>query len=307
MTVIISQPKTTQSALRALSLIEELARSATPLRPQALANRLTLSLPTTIRLLRTLCFAGYVERDGRGYALTSKVSLLSQAIEGNLLPRERHLDAMRLTADGTGETVFLSDWYRGDARTCAVVEGRSHVRVAGVYVGLTGDAYARASGIALLAFGPPVRRSEYLSRNTFDRLTPGTICSRTALEKELAIVATRGYAIDREGFLPQVSCIAIPLASPGTTADTVLTVTVPSERFEANLSRYLATMRQAAMIATRAHSPQAAVDGRALGRLPGEDGMPLADTPLHGRVARGTGKPSGEAKASERQPEPVRG
>jgi DNA-binding IclR family transcriptional regulator len=142
-----------------------------------------------------------------------------------------------------------------------VVEGRRAVRVAGVQIGLRGNAHARASGKALLAFGPGARVEEYLG-GELHPVTLHTIADKPALRDEFERIRGRGYAVDREVFLEGVCCIAAPCLDPDGTASTAITVTIPADRFDQVMDEALASLlRAAGSLSAGGTQPRFAVDG----------------------------------------------
>jgi DNA-binding IclR family transcriptional regulator len=114
----------------------------------------------------------------------------------------------------------------------AVAEGTQAVRVAGIMVGLRGFAHARASGKALLAFGPPSRMEAYLE-SELEQVTRRTICDASRLRAALEAIREQGYATDVEEFTVGVCCIAAPVLEKRY-ATNALTISMPRERFEAD-------------------------------------------------------------------------
>ena len=237
---------TSQTVLRALALLEDVSSGGQPAQPQILASRAGLSLPTTLRLLRTLLGAGYLDKDGRRYVLGPKIAELYRSFELYLQPLSRHLAALRWVAEFTEETAFLSDWHDGEARVCAVVEGVKSVHVNGIHIGMTGHSYARAAGKVLLAFGPLSRQRAYLDNVKFEPKTPQTITSREGLELELRTVASLGYAVDHAELFLGVCCVAVPLEVGPDGARMALAVTVPVHQFSEDTPRLLDALRASA-------------------------------------------------------------
>ena len=232
-----------RTVLRALALVDAVGASRGPARPQTLATEVHLTLPTTLRLLKTLVSAGYLDKLGRGYSLGPRISQLYNSYEVGLRPPSRYLGALQRIAELTQETAFLSDWHANDARVCAVVEGVKAVRVNGMHVGMHGYAYARASGKVLLAFGSWARRDEYLDGREFEVRTPRTITTGDAFKLELQKVVLSGYATDQEELIPGVSCVSIPLEVTSEGSGMALTVTVPAHQFADELLRILESLR----------------------------------------------------------------
>jgi IclR family acetate operon transcriptional repressor len=76
-------------------------------------------------------------------------------------------------------------------------------------VGAAVLAHTTASGKAMLAQGQPDSVVELYSKDgKLERLTPRTLTTVEALQKDLERIARRGYAIDNEEHEEGVSCVA---------------------------------------------------------------------------------------------------
>jgi IclR family transcriptional regulator, acetate operon repressor len=231
---------TIQSASRALSLLELICLAPAPVSAKAAAARLQIAVPSTYHLLKTLEVDGYIRRGAEGYSATGKVAEFAAAWQARLRPGADVLAPMNELASRTGETVYISGWIGGDVCIEAIAEGSHAVRVAGMYVGLRGHAYARASGRVLLAFSPPALRERYFTSASLEPLTPQTMTNPKAIAAELETIVARGYAVDRSGFAADVGCLSMPLHGQGVAR--AITISAPQARFEANIDHLLALM-----------------------------------------------------------------
>ena len=78
-------------------------------------------------------------------------------------------------------------------------------------VGSRMPAYATSLGRAMLAFLPPNVAADNLDRSEITALTPWTLTSRTAIEKDLAAIRSNGYAYNDQGVAAGVRGIAAPV------------------------------------------------------------------------------------------------
>lgn len=248
-----------QSVRRALALLELVAAADEPIRAKPLAETCGLSLPTAHHLLSTLVSAGYLQKHERAYSLAPKIAELNRAFERKHLPGPALRAALYRVAEETGETACLCRWQQDDVVIIAVAEGSRAVRVAGIPVGLRGNAHARASGKALLAFGPSARRETYLCRS-LAKVTPNTIVDPKKLELELARVRRLGYACDREEFMVGVSCVAFPVID-ASGASTSLAVNMPADRFAEEFDTVRAVLQEQTQSVSALVSPVAAAGG----------------------------------------------
>ncbi len=179
---------------RAVRLLRVIASTDQPLNAFELARRCGLNRTTAWRILVTLEHNELVERDPStqryriGYALTE---LAAPADKGPLIRLARPV--LEEVAAEVGEQVSL-----GVPRHfgCTYVDQAQPPEGASIppWLGQSGPLHATASGKVFLAALPPAEREAVLPV-TLERFTATTIASRDALERELAVVRKRGYAI----------------------------------------------------------------------------------------------------------------
>ena len=239
-----------QSVERALNLLETIVKAKLPVRAKDVADRHGLQLPTAYHLLNTLVAMGYVRKEDRSYLPGQKIPELYRVFEDAQLPGPRPMSTMFQVAEITGDTTYLSRWQYDDVTIVAVADGSRSVRVADVRIGLRGHAHARASGKVLFAWGPPERLANYL-RRPLEQLTPHTLTDHDDLAKEVSLVRSAGYAIDREEYLEGVCCIAAPVLE-GSYATIALTVTLPAERLQREGDNIIQTILEVTQRASHA-------------------------------------------------------
>ena len=111
--------------------------------------------------------------------------------------------------------------------------------------------YCSAVGKAILANLDVGGRDAVLAGVTWQRYTDHTITTRDALDRELALVAARGWAVDDREFEPYVNCIAVPIRSP---LGVVGAISVTAVRMVADLDRlrtHLPALRETAELISR--------------------------------------------------------
>ena len=223
-----------QSVARAFTIIDVVAESRKPMRAQSIASAVNLHIATTSHLLATLVHVGYLERNEREYKLAAgKILDLSSRVEDDWRPSPLAMRLLRTAVEATGESAYLSAWQNGSVTVVAVEEGSHAVRVADLRVGVSGYIHARASGKALLAFGPEsqLERIRPVSGELEGR-TDHTITSFPDLLEDLEETRSRGYSLDRQEYAAGVCGIAVPLFEGGQWPRTALSITVPIHRFE---------------------------------------------------------------------------
>ena len=220
-----------QSVARASQILLAVARSDRGLTATEVAERFSLTLSTAHHLLSTLTHEELLAKtEGRRYEIGAAGAEIAGA--ATLRPRSSraHRDALRRLAALTEETAFLTGWHRGAIRILATVEGAQAVRVAGLDVGFTGSAHARAGGKLLLAFADEELRESVLGHSELERHTANTLTDRGLLAQELEHIRAEGLALDREEFREGVVSISAPVRQAGRVV-AALTVSLPDLRF----------------------------------------------------------------------------
>jgi DNA-binding IclR family transcriptional regulator len=231
-----------QSVARALALLEFVSEQPQPVRASEAAAALQLNLSTVHHLLTTLVQSGYLDRQGRRYEVSAeKVATLSARIRRHLQPSASALQLMHRLAEETGETAFVASWDGRDVVISAATEGRHAVRVAKLSVGVSGDAHARASGKALLAFRSSEQIDLFLGQG-LRSVTRATITDPDRLREELELVRRQGYALDQEEYIDGVCCLSSALREGDSPPTIALSISMPAERFSQMREPYIKLM-----------------------------------------------------------------
>ena len=218
-----------QSTFRILG---ELAAAGGPLSLNEITVRAAVPKSTVFRILSTLCYLGYVVRDGqqRTYHLSRRLAELTNETASNETLRRAALPHMLRLRDLFGETVNLGQLQLDKVVYIEVVPSEYALRLS-ERPGVSAPVHTTALGKAILAFSPPeVARSLLLGR-PLPALTPHTITDPDELLRELGRVRARGYALDLEETMPLANCIAAPIPGPGGTALAAMSLSGPSSRF----------------------------------------------------------------------------
>ncbi|MBW3668958.1 MAG: IclR family transcriptional regulator [Actinobacteria bacterium] len=219
-----------QSVERAARLLMLVARDSTDGTGTGLAKAAGLAVPTGHHLLSTLVAEGLLARDEFGrYILGPAVSVLADAYHETLAVPDYLSRPLQGLAQTTGETTYLVGWRGSRIELLRRVEGNLPVRVSMPTTGVYHDAHARAGGKAVLAELPDPVREEYLAQHPLRPVTTSTITDRRRFETELALVRSRGWAVDEEEFTPGVCCIAA--AVPGEAIQVAYAMSLPAQRY----------------------------------------------------------------------------
>lgn len=134
------------------------------------------------------------------------VTLASRALNGNELYRVA-LGDLAGAAQEFDMTVNLSIMRDDRLFYLAVVEPPAIMTPISL-IGERGELHSTAMGAVLLAGLPPDEREHVMARLRYPRFTPNTVNGPDELREKVALVAERGYAIDREEGALGRACVA---------------------------------------------------------------------------------------------------
>ncbi|HET7849924.1 MAG TPA: IclR family transcriptional regulator [Pseudolabrys sp.] len=242
-----------QSVDRALLLVDTIAELGGEATLTELANRTSLNISTCHHLLATLIKRGFVMKvpGKRLYALGGRILHLSHACLQVDLPRraQPYLESINRV---TGETVHLAALQGDTVVTLAVRDSRHAVRVDTGKLGKIEAPHATAHGKAMLAWLPEDEMRRILAHG-MKRFTENTITDFSELVEALRIVRRKGYAIDREEFLPGVVCVGSAIRDQAGTVIGSISASTPRMRAT---DEHIALMRDEITAATRALSAE---------------------------------------------------
>ncbi len=191
----------TETVDLSLRLLEFLARSPEPMGVSDLARQFQASKATI----------GFVRQETTTMRYTAgiKLFILGERLRErfDVLPVARS-EMVRLR-DETGHAVALSALVDEQVVILDLIQGHSFVNF-GTPPGFVHDLHASAHGKVALAFGPEDLLRRCLSR-PLKPWTPQTICTRTALERAVAQVKSRGWATAPNQVLQGINGLAAPV------------------------------------------------------------------------------------------------
>ncbi len=198
-----------QSLHRALDILEIVATRGGQLTIAEIAAATDLPLPTTHRLLRTLVDRGYMRQmPSRRYALGFRLVPLG-ATASSMAGADTEGVLSRLV-DALGETANLAVLSGSHAEYVAQVPSRHSMRMF-TEVGRQVDLHSTGVGKALLSQLTDARACEITRRVGLHRQTEHTLVTEPALLADLALVRSRGYALDEQEQEAGVRCVAVPV------------------------------------------------------------------------------------------------
>ena len=248
---------------KALRLLERIARSDVPLALPELSRGLGLPKPTTFRLARLLEQAGYVSQDPltRRYTLGAGFDELALNALRNGPAQHRRQELMNRLAARLGARINLVLLKSGKLSFVEWVNSSSPLRI-DLQPGVPVPVHCSASGKLLMAFAPESVRARFLADAPFPALTPATLCTRAALQKEFEEIRSRGYAEDCEEFMTGVNCLSVPIRNPARQVVAGLAVMAPQATFPIERCREHRGEIQACADAIAAEMADFATSGR---------------------------------------------
>jgi DNA-binding IclR family transcriptional regulator len=217
-------------AFRILSLLSDgKARTL-----QELSEGIELSTSTTFRLLSTLSFYRYVQRNEQNgqYSLGLACLELSQAYyESNDLRRVA-LPELETLRDEVKETVHLAVLDQMEVVYLEKLPGLHAIGLMGSRVGGRAPSYCTGVGKVLLAYLRPELVRDYYAARGLPYFTPTTITTLEGLAAELDIIRRKGYALDRGEHEDEVRCVATPIFNLRGEVTAALSISGPAGRME---------------------------------------------------------------------------
>lgn len=219
---------------RAFAIISVLqdgkARSLTEL-----SEEIDLSSSTIFRLLATLNYYNYVERNEETgkYKLGLACLELARAYSQTNDVRRAALENLERLRDEINETVHLGVLNEMEVVYLEKLHGNHAVGLMSSRVGSRLPAYCTGLGKVLLAYQDPVDVKVYYSDpGKLVKYTDTTLHTVDDLMKHLALVKEHGYAFDHSEREHDVSCVAAPIFAMDGKIVAAISVSGPNTRME---------------------------------------------------------------------------
>lgn len=218
-----------QTLFRALNVLDCFVEVSPVLSLKEISERVGLTVPTTHRLVRALMSRDMVVVDShRRYSLGPAVMRLASVI----MHRSEDIAAVVAPAllrlrDETMETTSLHSLV-GHERVCITEFVSPHPIRMESRVGRAYPLYAGAAGKAILAWAPELVPQVV---RELQPLSPSTITDGKALEKELALIAKRGYAESAGEVIVGANAVAVPLFDGSGRVVGAINIAGPGSRF----------------------------------------------------------------------------
>ncbi|WP_329014233.1 IclR family transcriptional regulator [Streptomyces sp. NBC_00690] len=211
-----------------------------------LTSGLSMNKSTVLRLLAPLCEVRLIEQDMRTgrYRLGSRTAQLGHVYLDGLDLRDTAHDVLERLVSDTGETSYLVIPDLPDIVYVDKIESPQAVRMHSP-VGSRRPAYCTGVGKALLAH-TDVEAVDAALAHGMPRRTPHTLATPDALHTDLAVIRSRGYAVDDMENEPDVRCVAAPVFDHAGAAVCAVSVSGPATRITSDRVPALGSLVSAA-------------------------------------------------------------
>jgi IclR family transcriptional regulator, KDG regulon repressor len=236
------QVRTVNAIARAADILELLASATEPVRMSGIATAIGIPRNSVYEIVNTLAARRLVQigddgRVGLGSWLFELGSRYAQSVD---LLGEARTTASRVR-DASGETVHVATLDGRHALYLIKEESRHLVRMSSA-IGLRLPAHVSGVGKAMLAALPGDELERRFAGVALERLTPNSLATFAALERDLAATRIRGYALDHEESSPEVRCVAAALQDARGDVIAGMSISVPVSRMSPARERELADL-----------------------------------------------------------------
>lgn len=212
---------------------------------RAAADALKIAPSTAHSLMSALVAEGFLRRNANAtYGLGHELLMLAHKAADRLPLSRIALPHMRTLVARCNEAAFLNV-YNADRQEFFAIANVESTQVLRYVVEMNKwkPVYVSAGGWAIMAHLPKADRDEICARTKLKPLTPFSITDPEELEKQLAVVRERGYALSHSQRIPGAVGLSAPLIGPGGHVLGGIGISLPETRFksdsEGELSRLL--------------------------------------------------------------------
>jgi DNA-binding IclR family transcriptional regulator len=231
-----------KSVERALAILNTFDESTPFLTAQEIANRIGIPRPSVYRFLKTLCEESFLveigDSDLRRYAIGSSLLGLSKVAFGQGELRRVAQPIMRLAADKSNESTYLSVRHGAQAVCIENFDAQAPLRYGG-RVGNTYPLYAGSPKV-ILAYLDDGLRDHLINEMALTAITRTTITNRDELRRRLASIRRRGFEISNGEMFPETCAIGAPVFDQNDSVIAVLSIGAPRTRVTAKAKDRLA-------------------------------------------------------------------
>lgn len=208
-----------------------------------LVEQLGIPKVSIYRFLRVLMRHGFIAQnpETHAYRLGIRMFELGSIVLRNFELRKVAFPLIAELSSNSGETVHLGVLDQDRVISIEGVESGQSLRIS-LPVGKRVYLHSTGIGKAILGFLPDAERQKILAAAGLPRFTPHTITEPERMEREVATIRRRGYAVDYEENEVGVRCVAAPIFDAYGRVIASLSLSGPAMRIGPNAVPFLARM-----------------------------------------------------------------
>lgn len=216
------------------------------------AVELGMSKSKAHSLLASLTEIGLLQRTDQGrYRVGWRVLGLNRVLADTTEFRCHARPVMETLSAHFGETVHLGTLDDGQVMYVDRIQGTRAVQIAVSAIGSRLPAHCSAVGKALLATLSEQHLLAVVTARGLPAMTRKTITDIDSLRFQLTEIPLRGYALDLEEVLPEISCVAAPIMGRSGKGVAAISIAAPTYRFEAHFEAYRSAVVKGAQYVSR--------------------------------------------------------
>ncbi len=216
---------------RGLMVIELLATKNKGLTLAEITETLSLTKTTTFRVVSTLIFKNYLQKNETTKKITLSRKMLTLGIssmnEQSIV--EISIDVMRALRDELKESVMLGVLLDSKGTILEQVSSSYPVKLS-VEQGTQFNIHSSVGGKCILANLTSKETDDILDSISLTKFTKNTITSKREFKKQLKEVKEKGYAIDNGEDIQGIHCIGAPIFNEQGYPVAALWITAPHGR-----------------------------------------------------------------------------
>lgn len=221
-----------QSIQRAFDILELIADSTSPIPLKEIAQKTGLPKPTVYRLLDNLERRGYIHTNNDGkYWLGLRFLNFGRKVDENLEIKQIARPYITSLNNLTEETVHLGILQNHKVVYVDTIESPLPIRLV-ARIGGTNSVHCTSLGKALLINHSDEKIVDILREQGMELRTDRTITSPMAFLREMALVRSRGFALDEQESSRECFCISSPIYDQNDRVVAAISISGPASRFE---------------------------------------------------------------------------
>ena len=203
--------KQVQSVMRAFRILDAFDRQRAALTSTEIAERVGMNNKTVHRFLLTMEEIGAVSRISRGrFCLGMTLADLGSQVPVHRVLNEAVLHHLEMLAEDYNESIQAAVLEGTDIVSIAHIPSRHSLSI-GIRAGKRWPAYCTAVGKVLMADMTDSALREYAGTLKYERRTPSTITSASALIRHIKKMRQQGYALNDQESELGLRAIAVPV------------------------------------------------------------------------------------------------